>query len=34
MGLTHDIFYQRAFWFVLGLFVTDRLVRASAVRSG
>jgi O-Antigen ligase len=30
MGLIHDIFYQRAFWFVLGLFVTDQIVRASA----
>jgi Lysylphosphatidylglycerol synthase TM region/O-Antigen ligase len=33
MGLIHDIFYQRAFWFVLGLFVTDQIVRASAAAS-
>jgi hypothetical protein len=30
MGLIHDIFYQRAFWFMLGLFVTDQVVRARA----
>jgi Lysylphosphatidylglycerol synthase TM region/O-Antigen ligase len=34
MGLTHDIFYQRAFWFMLGLFVTDQVVRARAEASG
>ena len=28
MGMIHDIFYQRAFWFILGLFVTDQVVRA------
>ena len=28
MGFIHDIFYQRTFWFILGLFVTDQVVRA------
>jgi O-antigen ligase len=34
MGILHDIFYQRAFWFMLGLFVTDQVVRVRAGPSG